>query len=1810
MPDRPGEILWADDHLVMARTGAAGAGGSVLSLTPAAAPADPTAITHLHHAFALRDELDPTWATVPTALLDRDQGPVLVLDDPGGEVLATLIGRPWSIDVFLPVAIGLAGAVGKLHARGLLHKDIKPAHVLVDRARGAAWLTGFGIASRLPRERQAPAPAEILTGTPAYMAPEQTGRMNRSIDSRSDLYSVGVTLYELLAGAPPFRATTAAEWFHGHIARAPLPLPAAIPEPIAAIVLKLLAKAAEDRYQTAAGLEADLRRCAEAWRAEARIDRFALARDDHSDRLRIPETLYGRDAAIARLGDAYQRVATTGLPEVVLVSGYAGVGKSSLVSELHRTLVPSGGLFATGKFDQYRRDIPHAPLAQAFQGLVRQILAASEAEVARWRDALRAALGAHAQLIVAMIPDLELIIGPPPAVPEISPQDARTRFQAVFRRFVAVFARPEHPLVLFLDDLQWLERSTLELLECLVTARELGHALVIAAYRDHEVGPDHALHATLAAIRIAGPPIHDLVLAPLTRPDLTRLVADALQCEPGRAVPLAQLLLDKTGGNPFFAIQFLTALVERGLVGFDPALGAWAWDLERIRSRQLTDNVVDLMTAKLTELPVAAQELLRRFACLGNRTHAAILALVAGASDEDLDATLWAAVRAGLILRIDDHYAFLHDRVQQAAYELIPDDERAAVHVQLGRRLAAATVAGELEERIFEIVDQLARGAAVITDRDERLEAAGLALIAARRARAATAYTAALSYIATGRGLLPDDGWATHYPLAFALELHGAACEFATGDPAAEPRLAALAGRAATLVDLAAVTCLQIDLFTSLRRSDHAVEAALAYLRRVGFDWSAHPSKDAAAAELDRIWAWLGDRRIASLVDLPEMTAPEWRATLDVLTSVQPPALFTDEHLHSLVVGRMTNLSLEHGNSDGSGYAYAVLGVVLGASFGDHRRAYEFGKLGFDLVEQRGLDRFEARVYMSFGAHVSAWVRPLRDSLELVRRAAATAQATGDLAFIAYTSETLVTLRLALGDPLDEVQAEAEQGLAFARAMRFDLVADIITGQLRLIRTLRGLTPRLDRFDDDEFGERAFEAHFDADPGLAFAECWYWIRKLEARVHARAFDDALAAAGRAARLLWTSPGHFEVAEYHLFAALAHAGSHDTARGAERAAHLDALAAHHAQIAAWAATGPETFAYREALVGAERARCEGRPLDALDHYERALRLARDHGFRHHEALIHELAARFHAGRGHDLVAQVHATMAQDGYARWGALGKARQLARRERAVRDARAADGTRTIGARLEHLDLETVLRVSQALSAEIVLESLIERLMTIAVEHAGASRGVLILATGETTQLEAEATAGPGDIEVRLRPALPAPCEVPASVVRYVLRTREAVLLDDAAGPTPFAKDPYFARAGTRSVLCVPLVKQAVLVGVLYLENHLATHAFTPGRVAVLELLAVQAAISLDNARLYADVQAAEDKLRRTEREIRLIVDTIPAMVWAMHGDGSLEFVNQHWLDYTGLTLAEASPSGWEVALHPDDAPGFLAQWQGILASGQPGSGECRVRRFDGTYRWYLMRAQPVRDERGALYKWYGTNADIDDLKRAEAALRREERRLQSSLEEKEALLREVHHRVKNNLQLISSLLNLQAARNSDRDVAELLADSRSRVRSMALVHENLYRAGNLARIHMEPHVRTLCEQVHRAYQREPRIAVTVSVEDVHLDIDRAVSCGLIINELVSNALKHAFPGERAGTVSVTMTHAGAGYLLVVRDDGVGLPGDLDLARIDTMGLQLVCDLTDQLGGTLAMSRAPGAEFAIAIPAGQAGQGSPTDSP
>jgi len=1817
------------------RNQADGKRASVLVVLCAAEYPSPLSLDRLAREYELRDELDSAWAVRPLELLREHGRTMLVLEDPGGEPLDRMLGAPMEAGSFLRLAIGIVTALGNVHDRGLVHKDIKPANIIVDSSTGAVRLAGFGIASRLPRERQAPGPPEVIAGTLAYMAPEQSGRMNRSIDRRSDLYSCGVTFYEMLAGVLPFSAVDPIEWIHCHVARRPAPpieRAKGIPVQLSAIVIKLLAKTAEERYQTAEGVAADLRRCQAEWTTLGQIKPFPLGTQDVSDRLMIPEALYGREREINALLAAFERVVASGTTELVLVSGYSGIGKSSVVNELHKALVRPRAMFACGKFDQYKLDIPYATLGQAFKSLVRLLLGQSEAELRRWVDALREALGSNGQLMVNLVPELELVIGPQPPVPDLPPQDGKNRFQMVFRRFLSVFAREEHPLALFLDDLQWLDAATLELLEHLVTHPEVRHLLLVGACRINEVGPAHPLLRTFEAIRSAGTRVGEIVLTPLGVDDIGQLITDALHCRAERARPLAQLVHEKSSGNPFFAIQFITALAEEGLLAFDPVARAWWWDTDRVRARSSTDNVVDLMAEKLERLSAITREGLKQLACLGNSAEIATLTMVDGNTEEAMHAALREAVHAGLVIRQGSAYNFSHDRIQQAAYALIPEERRAEAHLRIGRVLAAIMKADELAEHIFDIANQFNRGTTLLADGDEKVEVAAINLRAGRKAKASAAHASACIYLAAGMALLDESDWSNQYELTFSLWLERAECAFLTGDfDTAEQFIEELLRRGTSKVDQAAAYHLKVQLHEVKGEYPQAVDSGLACLRLFGIDLPAHPTWEQVQAEYEAVGQFLNGRPIESLIDLPLMTDPDLQAAMRLISVLDAPACFTSLRFYCLLACRMANISIQHGNSGTSAHGYSLLGLTVGPAFQRYREGYRFGKLACDLVDKHGFVAYRARVYHSMGI-IAFWTQPIATAIDFNGTALRTAIETGDMTFACYSLHQAVTNLLLRNDPLDAVWRESELGLDFARKAGYRAVADIILSQQRFIAALQGRTAALSTFNDERFDEAAFEAQLTGHP-IPTIQWRYWILKLKARYLSGEYTEALAAADKANVLLWTTTVQLQLLDYFYYTALTVTARYEQGSADEQHVWLQLLATHRGKLREWTENCPATFGGKYALVSAEIARLDGRDMEAMRLYEQAIQSAREHGFAQEDGLANELAARFYAERGFEKIALVYLRDARHGYFRWGAAGKVRQLEELHSHLAAETPAPGpTSTILASLEHLDLATIIKVSQAVSGEIVPEKLIDTLMRAAIEHAGAERGILFLPRNAELRMEAEATTSGDTVSVHLREGSIADAVLPESIVHFVARTRESVILDDASTQNPFSADKNISRGRTRSILCLPLIKQTTLIGVLYLENNLMPHVFTPSRVVVLELLASQAAISLENTRLYADLEQREAKIRR-------LVDAniIGISIWDF--DGRIIEANEAVLHILGrsrddivsgrLRWTDLTPTEWQDA---DERA--VAE---LRATGSCKPYEKEYLRNDGSHVPVLVGSATLGEHRDQGVSFI---LDLTERKQAEENLRESQRR------NRDAQMELAHvNRVTTMGQLTASI-----AHEVNQPIAAAVTSADAGLRWLAAqppdlvevrdAFDRIIKAGSQAGgvigriravIRKLPEKKALLDinetiletiALTRSEMRRHRVLLQTELANGLPRIwgDRVQLQQVILN-LIMNAIEAISEVSGGSRELLISTEAEAGCVLVsVRDTGPGL-SQVDPERVFHafyttkssglgMGLSICRSIIEAFGGRLwATANVPqGAIFQFTVPAHRQANTSPAD--
>jgi PAS domain S-box-containing protein len=1537
----------------------------------------------------------------PIALSLDALRPVLVLEGKPGEPLERTMRAPMPTARALRVALRLVQLVAGLHEAGVIHGALRPQNLLLGAADDL-WFLDLGRAGRLDEHDGGCASMTLPSGDLAYISPEQTGRMNRSVDFRSDLYSVGVILYRLFGAELPFGASDPLAWVHAHLARTPAPLddPA-----LSAIVLRLLSKPPEDRYQSARGLALDLARCFEAWNQSGRIAPFALGRDDVPARFQAPRRLYGREGELETLLGVWERV-RGGAAELALIAGYSGIGKSSLVQALRRRIPAPAAFFIAGKFDPLRGDIPHSTLSAAFRDLMREILAGSEEQVAAWRQRLSAALGANGQLVVDVIPQVELVIGPQPAVAALPPTEAQNRFHMVFASFVQAVAHAERPLVLFLDDLQWADSASLQVVRSLLTGGAARHLLVLGAYRDNEIDASHPLHSLCDALARAGAFSCRISLGPLERASLAAIIAGGLPSRSADCDELAEVVHAKTAGNPFVAIQLLLALCDERVIAFDATLGGFRWELDKIRGKELADNVVELLIAKLRRLPRSTQLVLELLSTLGHRADVELLALLDGGTEAQISAALQEASQAGLVVRADGGCAFVHDRVREAAYALMREEERTLAHLRIARRWTSSASPAVIEERVFDLAGHWSRGAELITEPSERATLVRLNVRAGVKAKSAVAYASARAYFARAAASLPADAWRARSSDTLALHLELAECEYLVGAYArAEELLDTALAHVSSVLDATRVHRLRVRLYQLAGRQPDAVAALLDGLRQLGMTFPDGEAElaEASEAELAKLATLIRGQRIADLVGAPEASDASVRAAIRMIDEGLAPAYTTRPALWLLLALRIASLSLEHGHAEGSSFGYIAYAVVLGAKTGDRSTALAFSEMALRLEERRDSHgRFEGKLLFHHAAMVNHWCRHFATSLSMLEKAFPACLAVGELVYAGYMTYNRVWLLMECGAALERVSAAAHEGIAFAQKWHNDLVQHALRAELQFVACLEGRTPSPARFDDSSFSEADCIAAFgqaEFNLGLAF---FYVMKQWSAFVYGR-FAEARESAAHAAAFIPAVTGLAPESAHSFYLALTLAALHPELgqepadRAAEQSLERAQLAAELARHERWAKHGLENFGYRRALIAAELARIEGRDGDAELGYDVAIAAAREHGFVHGEAIAWEVASRFYRSRRRSTIGDACLRAARAAYARWGAAGKVRELD----ALLDGVPPPPARTEAKRGADIDLVAAIQASQAISRQIELGDLLDVLMRVLLASAGAQAGWLVLVRDERLLLAAHAGADERGITVDSPGDGPLPLDLPLSILNFVRRSRERALIDDASQPGPFASDPVLAARGAISVLCLPILHQSELIALLHLENRWVTSAFSADRVAVLELLAAQAAISLQNARLYSEARRenaerrqAEAALRASQALLQSIVDHAPASIYVKDLEARYLLVNRQLAETFGLAPA-AILGKTDRELFPlrvADVSGTLDE---RVAAGTVV--EVEEQGPDGA-RTYLALKAPLMDSAGRIYATCGISTDITERKRADAALRRTEEQLRQA--------------------------------------------------------------------------------------------------------------------------------------------------------------------------------------------------------------------
>ncbi|WP_226582641.1 AAA family ATPase [Microseira wollei] len=1529
---------------------------------------------------------------------------------------------------FLRLAIKITDILGLIHAANIIHKDINPGNIVLNPKTGEVKIIDFGIATRLTRTNPSLSHPNVLEGTLAYMSPEQTGRMNRFLDYRTDFYSLGVTFYELLAGKLPFTTTDVLELVHCHIAKQPVPphilKEQDVPKPVSDIVMKLMAKTAEERYQTAWGIRADLAECLRQLETTGIIEEFPIGSQDISDKFQITQKLYGREKEVATLLAAFERVAgesvekTSSPPylrnEMMLVAGYSGIGKSALVAELYKPITKQKGYFISGKFDQFKRNIPYSAVVNAFAGLVRQLLTESQEQLNQWRGKILSALGANGQIIIDVIPEVELIVGKQPTLPELGPTEAQNRFNLVWQKFIGVFCAPEHPLVIFLDDLQWADLATLKLIQLIMTEAKTPYLFTIGAYRDNEVNSTHPLMITLDDLRKRGAIINQITLASLPLDCVSQLIAETLHSSVKNVKPLAKLVWRKTGGNPFFINEFLKAIYAENLMAFNPNVSQerWKWDLERIEAMGFTDNVVELMISKLKKLPVSTQKLLRIAACIGETFDLNTLSIISKKSLNSIDKIILYAVQLGVILptsELDDQlliqsYKFGHDRIQQAAYALIAEADKKAMQLQIGRLLWQNSSTERLSEEIFNIVDHLNLGIELVTNRSERNEIARLNLIAGKKAKAATAYDSAVRYLNLGREMA-ENSWETEYELTLNLYVEAVEAEYLnTNYNQAETLSNVVLKQAKTVLDKVKVYGTRILFYSAQNQLQTAIETGLEVLEILGVSLCLSQPQTLSVEEL---------------YNLPEMTDPYKQEAMRILMMLFAPAYSTNPALLLQISFTMVDLCIKYGNSPLAAYAYALYGLLLCGVLEDIELGYQFGKLSLRILDKFDAKEIKCRVYNKFNSFIIHWKEAARKSLEPLRETVQICLETGDIEFACYASLNYCINLSLVGEPLEYVDNQNRQSCSFMQNLKQDLPLHVNQLWNEFVGDFIKKKP------DNNLGVTEKKLTRMVENNTISLIYTFYLLKTILSYFFKDAAQAVALASEAEKYQAGLSGLLPITQMPFYSSLALLSHYPNASSNEKIEELQKVDANQEKLKKWAEHAPMNFQHKYDLVAAEKARVLGENWSAASLYERAIQGAKENGYLHEEALAYELAAEFYLARGMEKIAQTYMTEARYGYVRWQATSKVKDLEERypqflaQKSLSSTQIATTTSNSSTTASSaLDLNSVLKASQALSGEIVLGNLLGKMMKIAMENAGAQTGYLILqqrgeSGNENPQWTIEASGTIESEQFQVLQSIPmGDAILSTAIVNYVIRTQKSLVLDDAAKIDDFAEDPYIVKQQPKSILCTPLLNQGQLVGILYLENNLTTGAFTPQRLEVLNLLSSQAAISIQNAKLYAQLRQSESKLMQ-------FLEAVPVGIAVFSPNGQISYMNQTGQQILGQgARPEAAPeelgltyqlyiAGTDQIYPTEQMPAMLAlKGETVRIDNMEFHGDGKIIPLE-------VISTPVFDEKGNIIYSINAFADITERKQAEKLLADYNRILQQQVQERTLeLQREIEER------------------------------------------------------------------------------------------------------------------------------------------------------------------------------------------------------
>ncbi len=1577
----------------------------------------PELLARFRQEYEINASLNSVAGVVEVYGFEASGTPTIIMEDVEGDSLNQTAKPPRDLSEFFNIAIAVTDALGQIHARQIIHKDINPSNIIYNPQTGIVKIIDFGLSTILPRETVAQVNINALEGTIAYISPEQTGRINRPVDYRADFYSLGVTFYELLSGVRPFEETEPLALIHSHLAKQPIPLKTktpSIPAPLSDIIMILLAKNAGDRYQSAFGLKADLIECQRQWQASGVIQEFPLGQRDVSDRFQVSQILFGRDEEPKLLLSAFERV-RHGSAEVVLISGEAGMGKTSLVNELQIPIARQNGIFISGAYAHSLNPAPYSGLVDALRSLIRQLLSESEESLNVSRQKINEAIGLNGQVIVNLIPEAGRVLGPQPPLQPLSLEEEQNRFNLTLQNFLESFLNPERPLVLFFDDIHWADGASASFLRRFAASPNLHHIMIIASARSDAIDSEHPLHGLLQKFIEEGNTVTRLDLKPLLVDEVNRLLAQSLHCPLDESLALAGIIHAKTGGNPFFINEFLRGSHNDDLIRFDMERGVWVWDTHSIQARQMTDNLLGIMTEKIDELPDDTRRMLEFAACVGYEFDLSTLAALSHHTQPATASALRHSLHFGVIVPLTQNYlfaeqaetetevrySFAHAGIQQGIYEATPQAERTSIHWRVGQRLLHNSSEMEHEHTVYALVNQLNLGSGMARATEVYLELVRLNLLAGKKAQATAAHDIAFHYLKTGVGFLEKIPayWQERYSLAFDLHVACAEAAYLTGDLEEKNRLVQnLLAHAHPGLDQSRAH--EIDMHAFLAHDDRtsAVRAGLEALRCLGVALPLKPNTFQIMNALVKTRFLLSRRSKASLIQLPVLEDERVERIFWIVRIIFSPAYTNIPTLLPLLFLKTVELTLKHGNGSISGFAFVGYGFLLTVALGDIKGGSEFGAIGLQLAE--ALD-VEKERYAAKGLHATVlqfWTEPLRNTLSLLMDSyRASLNLVGDHVQASNSALIYVYHAYWAGCTLYELEREMSAYGNKIRQMRQASSINHIEFHHQVVLNLMGKSadPR-----------KIVGAAYDADSQLP-EQIAKNNRSIVMNIYTYTmylnflFEDyktALENSIACKEFLDGGTGAYTSFIYPFVDSLTRLALWNDASPAERGKWLKIIAANQKNFKKWATFAPENHQHKYLLVEAELARARGETGKARELYDESIALARQNLFLNEEALACELAGKFHLERGLQELAGHYLGQALRAYHEWGALAKVKQFeetypqfftrsepggARSSSVITSSSNTDGGAAI-------DFSSLMKATQALSSEIVLEKLLASLLEAVIENAGAEKGWLVREQAGTWMVEAQGTRG--NVRV-LTESRVLPQDLPASILSYVARAQETIVLDDAARSGQFAWDPYIIATKPKSVLCVPMLNQGKLSGLLYLENNLATNAFTPERLEVIRVLASQAAISFDNARLYSD-------LGRNEEKYRALFENSRDAIFVITIGADIMDVNQATLDLFGYTRDELLKLGLaDIGVTGEQFAGF----QNLM--GEQGSVrdfELNLTRKDGVVMECLLTATLRRDDDGAPIAYQGILRNITERKRAARLLEEYSHNLEQMVEDR----------------------------------------------------------------------------------------------------------------------------------------------------------------------------------------------------------------